>query len=81
MLFTAYAVLTSTKVDIHGTGVKETLLDLGSWNFTHHKYMLGVYSHIIVLVVGYLASFLFKTPLAPKELTIYSYLEERKKQH
>ncbi len=78
VLFTAYAVLTSTKVDIHGTGVKETLLDLGSWNFTHHKYMLGVYSHLIVLVVGYLASFLFKTPPAPKELTLYGYLEDRK---
>ena len=80
VLFTAYAVLTSTKVDIHGTGVKETLLDLGDWNFSHHKYMLGVYSHLIVLVVGYLASFLFKTPLADKELTIYGYLEERKKE-
>ncbi|MBQ7423093.1 MAG: sodium:solute symporter [Prevotella sp.] len=79
VLYTAYAVLTSTKVDIHGTGVKETLLDLGDWNFSHHKYMLGVYSHLIVLVVGYLASFLFKTPLADKELTIYGYLEERKK--
>ena len=76
--FTAYAVLTSTKVDIHGTGVKETLLDLGEWNFTHHKYMLGVYSHLIVLVVGYLASFLFNTPLADKELTIWGYLDERK---
>jgi SSS family solute:Na+ symporter len=81
VLFTAYAVLTSTKVDIHGTGVKETLLDLGDWNFSHHKYMLGVYSHIIVLVVGYLASFLFKTPPAPKELTIYGYLEERSKKN
>ena len=40
--------------------------------------MLGVYSHLIVLIVGYLASFLFKTPLADKELTIYGYLEEKK---
>lgn len=80
VLFTAYAVLTSTKVDINGNGTKEILLDLGEWNFTHHKYMLGVYSHLIVLVVGYLASLLFKTPLADKELTIYGYLEERKKQ-
>ena len=80
VLFTAYAVLTSTKVDIHGTGVKETLLDLGDWNFTHHKYMLGVYSHLIVLVVGYVASFCFRAPLADKELTIYGYLEERKKE-
>lgn len=77
--FTAYAVLTSTKVDIHGTGVKETLLDLGEWNFKHHKYMLGVYSHLIVLIVGYLASYLFKTPMADKELTIYGYLEEKSK--
>jgi SSS family solute:Na+ symporter len=79
VLFTAYAVLTSTKVDIHGTGVKETLLDLGDWNFSHHKYMLGVYSHLIVLVVGYVASFFFKTPLADKELTIWGYYEDRKK--
>ena len=78
VVFTAYAVLTSTKVDIDGDGVKQTLLDLGEWNFTHHKYMLGVYSHLIVLIVGYLASFLFKTPLADKELTIYGYLEEKK---
>ena len=79
VLYTAYAVLTSTKVDIHGTGIKETLLDLGDWNFTHHKYMLGVYSHLIVLVVGYIASYFFKTPLADKELTIYGYLEDKKK--
>ena len=79
ILYTAYAVLTSTKVDINGDGAKEVLLDLGDWNFAHHKYMLGVYSHIIVLVVGYFASYLFKTPLADKELTIYGYLEERRK--
>ena len=41
--------------------------------------MLGVYSHLIVLVVGYVASYFFKTPLADKELTIYGYLEEKKK--
>ena len=80
VLFTAYAVLTSTKLDIHGTGFKETILDLGKWNFTHHKYMLGVYSHLIVLVVGYAASFLFKAPLADKELTIWGYLEDQKQQ-
>lgn len=77
VLFTAYAVLTSTKFDM-GNGEKEILLDLGEYNFTHSTYMLGVYSHLIVLIVGYLASLLFKTPLADKELTIYGYLEERK---
>ena len=79
ILYTAYAVLTSTKVDIDGDGIEGVILDLGEWNFGHHKYMLGVYSHIIVLVVGYFASYLFKTPLADKELTIYGYLEERRK--
>ena len=79
VLFTAYAVLTSTKVDIDGNGTKEILLDLGDYNFSHHKYMLGVYSHLIVLIVGYVASFFFKTPKAPKELTIYGYLEAKKK--
>ena len=79
VLYTAYAVLTSTKVDMDGDGVKQTLIDLGNWNFAHHKYMLGVYSHLIVLVVGYAASFFFKTPPADKELTIWGYLEERKK--
>jgi len=79
ILFTAYAVLTSSKFETGG-GEKELLLDLGSWNFTHHKYMLGVYSHLIVLIVGYLASLMFKTPLADKELTVYGYLEERRQQ-
>lgn len=80
VIFTGYAVLTSTKVDLHGTGTPVTLLDLGDWNFTHHKYMLGVYSHLIVLVVGYLASYLFAAPLAAKELTIFGYLEDKKKE-
>ena len=77
ILFTAYAMLTSSKLDF-GSG-KQLLLDLGEFNFTHHKYMLGVYSHIIVFVVGYFASFLFKTPLADKELTIYGYIEKKKR--
>ena len=76
-MFTAYAVLTTTKF---GSGPDaELILDLEDWNFSHHTYMLGVYSHLIVLVVGYVASLFFKTPLADKELTIYGYLEEKKK--
>jgi len=77
ILFTAYGVLTTTKV---GSGPDaQLMLDLGEWNFKHHTYMLGVYSHLIVLIVGYIASLFFKTPLADKELTIYGYLEEKKK--
>lgn len=64
VFFTAYAVLTSTQID----GI--LLLDLGSWNFTHHKFMLGVYSHVIVWVVGYFASLFFKPPLVDSTLVI-----------
>ncbi len=77
ILFTAYAILTTTTF---GSGDDARLiLDLGEYNFKHHTLMLGVYSHLIVLVVGYIASLFFKTPLADKELTIYGYLEERRK--
>ena len=68
IIFTAYAVLTSQKF---GNSI---LLDLGRWNFPHHKYMLGVYSHLIVVVVGYMASLLFKSPPLEKNLTIYELL-------
>lgn len=60
ILFTAYAFLTSTKV---GVGDHKTLLlDMGTYNFTQHKLMLGVYSHLVVIVVGYLASLFFPRP-------------------
>lgn len=78
VLFTAYAMLTSSKLDFGDGQGERILLDLGDWNFHQHKYMLGVYSHIIVFVVGYVASLFFHTPLADKDLTIYGYLEERK---
>jgi len=48
--FTAWAVLTSTSV---GTGEnKHLMLDFSPFNFTHHKYMLGVYSHLVLFIVG-----------------------------
>jgi len=71
VLFTAYAVLTTTSIEVDGA--KRLILDLGKWNFPHHRYMLGVYSHLIVLVVGYFASFLFPKPNLEKGLTIYDY--------
>ena len=71
IIFTAYAVLTTTKIG------GNLLLDLGKYNFPHHKYMLGVYSHLIVLVVGYCASFFFKSEKAAKELTIYGYFSKK----
>ncbi|MFC2116633.1 sodium:solute symporter [Bacteroidota bacterium] len=65
--FTAYALLTSTTV---GSGENEKLMmDLGRLNFNHHKYMLGVYSHVVLFGVGFLASFFFKTPPPEDNLT------------
>jgi SSS family solute:Na+ symporter len=72
ILFTAYAVLTTTKID------DTPILDLGKFNFPHHKYMLGVYSHLIVLIVGYIASRFFKSEPADEHLTIYGYLKSKK---
>ncbi|MBP5171363.1 MAG: hypothetical protein ILP04_04820, partial [Bacteroidales bacterium] len=75
VLFTAYAVLTTTKIEVDGA--KRLILDLGSWNFPHHKYMLGVYSHLIVLVVGYLASLCFPAPKLEEGLTIFDYSKNK----
>ena len=68
VLFTAYALLTSTPI---GVSNKKILLDLGEWNFKQHKYMLGVYSHLVVFVVGYFASFFFKGKETDTSLTFY----------
>jgi SSS family solute:Na+ symporter len=76
VLFTAYALLTSAKFDLGGPE-KQQLLDLGRFNFTQHKYMLGVYSHIVLFVVGYLASFLFRADKETKDLTLFGWLAKR----
>jgi SSS family solute:Na+ symporter len=76
ILFTGWAVLTSTPVGLGET--KKLLIDMGRFNFTHHKYMLGVYSHFVLFGVGYIASYFFKTKNAPEELTIYGWLKKKK---
>jgi SSS family solute:Na+ symporter len=73
VLFTAYALLTSTKFDLGGQQ-KIQILDFGRFNFTHHKYMLGVYSHIVLFVVGYLASFLFSPDKDTRDLTLFGWV-------
>ncbi|MFY7839868.1 MAG: sodium:solute symporter [Lacibacter sp.] len=74
ILFTAWAFLTSTPI-----GVKEPklLLDLGNFNFTHHKLMLGVYSHLVVIVVGYIASLFFPKPVLEPNLLYSSWKANR----
>jgi solute:Na+ symporter, SSS family len=69
VLFTAYAFLSSTEIGLGAN--KRLLLDLGAYNFSHHKYMLGVYSHLIVIVVGYGASLFFPKPVLDPNL-LYS---------
>jgi solute:Na+ symporter, SSS family len=76
ILFTAYAFLTSTKI---GTGVqKHLLLDLGEYNFKHNKLMLGVYSHLVVIGVGYVASLFFPKPVLDKNLLFSGWKEAKR---
>lgn len=76
ILFTGYAFLTSTEIGIGEN--KSLLLDLGPYNFTHHKLMLGVYSHLIVVGVGYIASLFFPKPELDKNLLYSGWLEGRR---
>jgi SSS family solute:Na+ symporter len=75
ILFTAYALLTSTPVGLHN---QKLLLDFGKYNFTHHKLMLGVYSHLIVIGVGYIASLFFPKPVLEKNLLYTSWKQNRR---
>jgi SSS family solute:Na+ symporter len=75
-LFTAYALLTSTKFDLGGPK-NQLILDLGRYNFSHHKYMLGVYSHVVLFGVGYAASFLFQADKDTRPLTFYGWMAGR----
>ena len=76
VLFTAYAFLTSTEVGLEGH--KMRLLDLGRYNFTHHKLMLGVYSHLIVIVVGYIASLFYPKPVLDTNLLYSGWLQNKR---
>lgn len=76
VLFTAYAVLTSTPVEIGNK--KVLLLNFGKLNFNHHKYMLGVYSHLVLIFVGYIASLFFKSEKDTSHLTYIGWLEKKR---
>jgi SSS family solute:Na+ symporter len=76
VLFTAYALLTSTPV--YWGGKERLLLDMGNLNFNHHEYMIGVYSHLLLFVIGYLASLFFKNEKDVRSLTYYGYLDMKK---
>lgn len=76
ILFTAWAFLTSTPVGLKNP---KLILDLGRFNFTHHKLMLGVYSHLVVIIVGYLVSLFYPKPELEPNLLYSSWKENRGK--
>jgi len=70
LLFTGWATFTSGK---------EQLIDLGKFNFQLPGIMIGVIGHLILLVVGWLASFCFVAPGASmRQLTLWGWLDQRK---
>jgi SSS family solute:Na+ symporter len=70
LLFTAWATL---------TGGKYQLLDLGAWKFTGPEVLIGVIAHVIVLVAGWSASWLFPPEAGRQnDWTIWGWLEKRK---
>ena len=76
VLFTAWAVLTSSKFDFgHG---KQILLDIGIFNYTHDKLMLGVYSHIVLFVVGLIASLFFTNKTDISNLTYMGWIRNKR---
>jgi SSS family solute:Na+ symporter len=77
IMFTAYAVLSSTKI---GTGPeKHLLLNLGRYGFKQNALMLGVYSHLVVIGVGYAASLFFEKPVINQNLLYRGWLHSRSK--
>jgi len=74
ILFTAYALLTSTPVGLKNP---KLLVDLGRFNFTLLKLMLGVYSHLVVIVVGSAASLFYPKPVLAKNLLYSSWKSNR----
>jgi len=49
-----------------------------SLNFPHHHYMIGVYSHIVLFVVGYIASLFFRHDRDITGLTFYDWRKQHK---
>ncbi len=77
VIFTAYALLSSMPM---GENNPRLILDLGRFNYKHHSYMVGVYSHIILFIVGYVASCFFKGKKLTEKLTYYDWKEMKKAQ-
>jgi SSS family solute:Na+ symporter len=70
LLFTAWATVT-----LEGSRT----WDLGRFNFPLHNYMIGVIGHLILLIVGYFASFVFpNTNAETRAMTLWGWLRHGK---
>jgi SSS family solute:Na+ symporter len=70
LLFTTWATLTSGK---------NPVIDMAGYGFKLHPVMIGVFAHLVLLSVGYLASFLFPTPEpSVRHLTLWGWLAARR---
>jgi len=56
VLFTAWATLTSLKLP----ALNRVVLDLGDFNYELHPFLIGIFNHAILFVVGLSASLAFK---------------------
>lgn len=61
ILFTGWATLTSVKLP----ALNSVVLDLGPFNYTRHPFLIGIFNHAIVFVVGYAASLCFPADQRP----------------
>jgi solute:Na+ symporter, SSS family len=55
VLFTAWATFTSVKLP----ALNHVLLNLGPLNFPFHPFLIGIFNHVILFVVGFAASLWF----------------------
>jgi len=93
ILFTAWGFLTGPPLDaaeeawvninnfsnnLFGVSAFGTAEGQTSLNFPHHRYMLGVYSHIILFAFGYVASLFFKHKRDITGLTFYDWCRQGK---
>jgi len=88
MLFTAWGFLTGPPLDpgneawvnlnsasnsLFGTSAFGSAEGQTNLNFLHHRYMLGVYSHIVIFVFAYVASLFFSHKRDITGLTFYDW--------
>ncbi len=73
ILFTLYALMTSTPMQIGSE--KMLLVDLGKLNFQQHNYMIGVYSHVVLMIFAFVASYFFNEKPVDESLTYYGWLK------